>query len=208
MTTGIAVLSAVSAEADSVRDIPGLESITFFERSGGTFPTGYEFLIDDPELLERLPSLSAASNDFSGVSTEFYDVFLSDSDGSLNEDGEFVTIEGVFEFGLPLGGGLNIAEMQLNFDDGSAELGNVVASFNLLGDNGTVASVTNAIDGDFLTNTRLGNTVGTDDRLRLTLGFESSSGPAVIPTPLSAAMGLAAMAVGAGMRRRGGLSRD
>ena len=37
--------------------------------------------------------------------------------------------------------------------------------------------VDNCIDGDLQTHTVMGNTVGTTERLRLTLGFESTSGP-------------------------------
>ncbi len=165
-----------------VRDIPNLTSITFWERSGGTAPTAFTFGINTPQLTTRLSEpLSTSNSDFSGVpGTEFYDVYYSDVDGTFNLDGEFLTISSIFNTTLPAGGGLNLAEIGLNFAGEPTEFGNFVASFIALGDNALPASVENAIDGDLLTHTTMGNTVGQTERLSLTLGFLSSSGP--VPT--------------------------
>jgi hypothetical protein len=46
----------------------------------------------------------------------------------------------------------------------------------VLGDNKNEESVEKCIDGDLQTHTTMGNTVGTEERLRLTLGFASSIG--------------------------------
>lgn len=160
-----------------VRMIPGLASITFYERTGGTEPTAYEFAVDGPELTTHLPDPMGAGNfDISGASTEYYDVYYSDQQGVFDLDGSYLTISGVFLIGLPAGGGLNLAEIALNYVDTMPEYGNYVASYAALGDNKNEATVGNCIDGDLQTHTTMGNTIGSNERLRLTLGFESSSG--------------------------------
>ena len=161
-----------------VRSLPGLESVTFYERSGGDAPEPYTFVVDGPELTVRLDDpLTPDHTDITGVQTEHYDVYYSDVDGEFDIDGAYLTISGVFEYALPAGGGLNLAEISLNFEGKPPEFGNYVASFNALGDNSAPATVGNTIDGDLATHTTMGNTIGSDERLRVTLGFESSSGP-------------------------------
>jgi hypothetical protein len=136
---------------------------------------------------------------------EFYDVFYSNANGVFNLDGEYLTIEGVFGAALPAGGGLNLAEIGLGFSGGgSSEFGNFVASYVILGDNFDASKILNAIDGNLQTFTVMGNTLGTSQRLRLTLGFLSSSGPAPIPVPAALPLfvtGVAALGF-AGRRRR------
>jgi hypothetical protein len=127
--------------ATPVRSIEGLESITFYERTGGEAPTPYTFTVDGKELTTRLPD-PLIEYDIPGAQTEYYDVYYSDHDGLFDVDGSYLTISGVFGIALPAGGGLNLAEIGLNFTDAPPEFGNYVA-----------------------------------ERLRLTLGFESSSGP-------------------------------
>lgn len=164
------------AEAAPVGTTPNLVSITFFERTGGTGPTAFTFGVNSSQLTTRLSDpLSASNKDFAGWAGggEFYDVFYSDADGSFNVDGEFVTIEAVTNVTLAdgKGGGLNIAEVQLNFTDGSTEFANFVSSFVALGDNALPSTVGNAVDGNLLTHTTGGNTVGQVQRLRVTVGF-------------------------------------
>jgi hypothetical protein len=180
------VVSSTAANAASVKDLPTLLSVTFYERTGGTEPTPYTFLKDGSELTTMLSDpLGVGNNDFGGASTEFYDVFYSKEDGSFDVAGEFLTISGVFLQTSPAGGGLNLAEISLNFSDASIEYGNYVASFEAYGDNAIPENVGRAIDGNLLTHTTMGNTTGTQSRLRLTLGFQSSSGPppSVVPVP-------------------------
>jgi len=161
-----------------VRELPGLESITFWERTGGTAPTDYTFTVDGSELTARLDDpLSTNNQDITGTSVEFYDVYYSDEGGVFDIDGSYLTISGVFPAALPNGGGLNLAEIGLNFTDTSTEYGNYVASFVALGDNANDTLVDNCIDGDLQTHTVMGNTTNTNERLRLTLGFASTSGP-------------------------------
>ncbi|MFO0634627.1 MAG: hypothetical protein U0168_17425 [Nannocystaceae bacterium] len=161
-----------------VRMIPGLVSITFYERSGGDAPTPYTFAVDGAELTTRLDDpLGDANRDIKGVDTEFYDVYYSDQDGVFELDGRYLTISGVFAYALPAGGGLNLAEIGLEYEGQPTEFGNYVASFVALGDNAAPETVEYTIDGDLQTNTTMGNTIGQNERLRVTLGFESSSGP-------------------------------
>jgi hypothetical protein len=160
-----------------VRKLPGLGSITFHERTGGTEPTAYTFTVDGPELTVRLSDpLGDTNADIKGASTEWYDVYYSNEDGEFNLDGSYLTISGMFGQALPAGGGLNLAEIGLNYVDASTEYGNYVASYVVLGDNSHEPSVPACIDGDLQTHTTMGNTVGATERLRLTLGFNSTSG--------------------------------
>lgn len=196
-----------AANAAPVRSLADLDSITFYERTGGTGPTAYTFLTNGPELTTMLADpLSSTNNDISGATSEYYDVFYSNADGSFNLDGEFLTISGVFNFPLPNGGGLNLAEIALNFSSGPQEFGNYVASFFAAGDNAIPASVGLSIDGDLLTHTTMGNTSASNQRLRVTLGFLSSSGPpppAVIPLPATLPLLLAGLgALGLIARRK------
>lgn len=160
-----------------VRKLPGLASITFYERTGGTEPTAYTFVVAGPELSVRLSDpLGDANADIKGASTEYYDVYYSNADGEFDIDGSYLTISGVFGQALPSGGGLNLAEIGINFVDSSTEYGNYVASYVVLGDNSYEPAVPACIDGDLQTHTTMGNTVGAAERLRLTLGFNSTSG--------------------------------
>ncbi len=161
-----------------VRSLPNLVSISFYERTGGTAPTEYQFTINGAELTTRLADpLSDTNHDIPGATTEYYDVYYSDEAGNFDIDGSYLTISGQFEHALPDGGGLNLAEIGLHYTDSSVEYGNYVASFAALGDNAAPANVGNCIDKDLQTHTTMGNTVGASERLRLTLGFSSTSGP-------------------------------
>lgn len=195
---------SVPTYALAVRLIPNLTSITFYERSGGAAPTAYTFPVASPQLTTRLfDPLGAGNSDFGGAPTEYYDVFYSDADGTFNPNGEYLTIEGVFLQALPQGGGLNLAEIGLNFSSAPTEFGNFVASFVALGNNAIPGDVGNAIDNNLQTHTTMGNTIGQTQRLRVTLGFQSSSGTppgpssptAEIPTLSQWAMMLLAGAV-------------
>ncbi len=161
-----------------VRLLSGLESITFFEVTGTT--QEYTFAIDGPELSHHLadPLGGETGFDISGATSEYYDVYFSDAEGAFDLDGSYLTISGVFDLAAPAGGGLNLGEIGLNYA-GSTEYGNYVASFVALGDNALPADVDHCIDGNPDTYTTMGNTVSAAsiERLRLTLGFYSSSGP-------------------------------
>jgi len=125
----------------------------------------------------KLATLDQANHDIEGANTEFYDVYYFDIDGDFDLDGAYLTIAGVFGAKAPAGGGLNLAEIALNYEGKPAECGNYVASFVALGDNASPEFVQNAIDGDLATHTTMGNTVDDPDKLlRVTLGFASTTG--------------------------------
>jgi hypothetical protein len=165
-------------------DIPSLYSITFWESTNILSPKPYTFDARSNKLLTRLDgNMTNSYYDFWGVpSTELYDVFYSDKNGTFNPAGEYVTITAQFPAQAPYGGGLNICEMQLNFLGGITDHAHYVASFTALGDNASPASVANAIDGDIYTWTTLGNTFGQSQRLSLTLGYMAPQAAAV-PIP-------------------------
>lgn len=160
-----------------VKLIPGLMSITFYETTGDI--KEYTFAVDSSALNNELQNPLAMDNhDIQGTSVEFYDVYYSDVDGVFDPDGSYLTIAGSFGAKLPAGGGLNLAEISLNYDDDSVEFGSFLASFVGLGDNYVPGSEPNAIDGVLATHTTMGNTVDTpNQRLRVTLGFKSSLMP-------------------------------
>jgi hypothetical protein len=161
-TTLVALFLRVASQASAmpVRQIPGLASVTYHERTGGSAPVAQTFLIDDPRMTTRLADpLSISNNDFAGVpDKEFYDGFYSDVDGTPNADGELLTIEGVFSATAPAGGALNLAEIALNDTGGATEYGLYVATFLARGDNAAPATVFNCMDGDLQTHTTMGKT--------------------------------------------------
>jgi len=169
-------LKAEGSGGMAVRSIPNLSSIVFWEVTGTWH--SHEFGKEGSQLTTRLPDPLGYSNvDFWGVyGREPYDVFYSDGDGSYNLDGKYVTVEATFDRGLPAGGGLNIAEVELKFTDGSTERATSVASFVAMGDNAIPGWADRAADGDPSSFTEMGNTVGTSERLRVTVGFKYSTG--------------------------------
>jgi len=178
--TGMTALGNV-AQADPIRQIPDLVSVTFWEQTSPPGPDPFTFGTNSPEMTARRSDrLSATNRDFVGTPVELYDVFYSDGDGSFNLDGEFISVEAVFPFTLPAGGGLNLSEIQLNFSNRPSEFGSFVASFVALGDNAIPGHVGRAVDGDLLTFTIMGNTQGQEQRLRVTVGFEP---PVPVPEP-------------------------
>jgi hypothetical protein len=184
LSTGLVVLSLIVlphfARAEAVRQFPGLISITFWE-SSDTEPRAFTFRVNSRNLTTRRNDpLSETNSDFSGVrERELYDVFYSNADGTFNVEGEFLTVEAVFDRGLPAGGGLNLAEIGLNFVGASVGCRLFVESFVALGNNAIPGSEENAVDGDLRTHTTMGNTVGQSERLRITLGFRCVSPPGV-----------------------------
>jgi hypothetical protein len=168
--TGLIVEGAVTfqdCDRLPIREIPGLTSITFWESTFAA-PTQHTFNKSDSKLINQISTLGPL-NDFVGVpNAEFYDVFYSNWDGTVNPNGQFVTIEAVWTVGAPSGGGLNIAKVDFN---GTGQFANSVASFVALGDNAMPNDVVKAVDGLASTDTTMGNTGGTPQRLRVTVGF-------------------------------------
>jgi hypothetical protein len=179
---------AATGHAAPIRTLPGLVSITFWERTGSLDarhfpPLGGSLPLTNPDLLTRRSNLGVGFNnyDFVGLNDEFYDVFYSDANGALNRDGECLTVEAEFNNTT---GGLNIAEVQLNFADGSTsymcELASAVYLPLPFGPNSSAiaGSAQYAVDGLLSTHTTMGNTAGQPPgtRLRITLCSPCAAG--------------------------------
>jgi hypothetical protein len=149
--------------------------IQIYESTGTTGALGYSPV--DPDLLARLPgTLSATNKDYESNAGEYYDFFYSDADGTPNPLGSYLTIEARYDNPAPAGGGLNISGVRLDYFVGADDWANVVASFDSLGSSTYIpGSGTRALGSNTTTTSTMGNTFGTTDRLRLTLGFPSSS---------------------------------
>ena len=172
---GFLILGTISnsAFAIPIRSIANIDTITFWERTG-LGPAPYIFDTEDLELRTRLVDpLTATNSDFFTTAMEFYDVYYSNSDGTFNVDGEYISIEAVFN--NPNDSGLNLARVDLNFTGILIpEFANQIGSFSSFGNFSFPGTVGNAIDGDTDTHTLMGETSGSTDRLRVTVGFESS----------------------------------
>ncbi len=163
---------SLEGSAGAIRDMPNLSSITFWEVTAGI--NAHTFAVNSSELTTRRTgalSISGANYDFIGSSTgaELFDVYYSDADGSFNIDGEFVSVEAVFDLELPFGGGFNLSKVEFNFTEGSSQYANSISSYLALGNNADEDTVMNAVDGNLNTYTSMGNTVGQSQRLRITV---------------------------------------
>lgn len=152
-----------------LRELSTLESITFMETT--TSINSWTYSKNSNQLCTRLNTLTSKSLDFMGTNTEYYDVFYSDANGNLDINGGYITIEGVYGY---QSWGFNIAEVKLNFTGSKFEYANTVSSYRCCGKTADSDSVKNAIDSDINTYTNLGHTVGSNERMRLTLGFASN----------------------------------
>ena len=185
LPAAVFVFLATQAHAAPIATLPGISSVTFWEESSlpSCSPCAFTFASGGTELATRLADPLTGSNlDFQGTGGEYYDVFYSDSDGTQNASGAFISIEAIFANAND--SALNISAVSLNFDDATKEYASSIAStlvFDLINPGAAVpASYVNALGNNLGTFTLMGNTAGVDGRMRLTLGFESS---AVIPIP-------------------------
>ena len=159
-------------------DIPNLQSISFFEKSGGIQLAS--FSKTSQAITTRHSILTGSNAEMIGAAAEYYDFFYSNSDGTFNPNGSYITIEALYAPTLPAGGGLNLTAVRLNFVDSPAEFANKVEHFNALGDNANHASVDFAVDGDINTHTTMGNSTDQDNRLSITVSFASVPEPATV----------------------------
>jgi hypothetical protein len=195
----LAAVASMTLSAAPIRTLSGLASVTFYEVTSGVTP--YSFGPATSVMTDQLAgTLSSINSDFAGTPTELYDVFYSNSDGTVNTNGEYITIEGIYSGS---GGGLNIGEVQLVFNNGNPSLfANTVASFVPGATNYIPANLNNIIDGNISTSTAMGvNAV--DTRMRVTVGFPDVQSNGV-PEPSSfilGALGIAGM-LGLKARRR------
>lgn len=186
----------------SLASLPGLQSISIFEQSGAA-PIDFNFGVASTELTTILADpLGAGNRDFIGTTfgaDENYDVYYSDADGAFNANGSFLSITADYAFAGDAG--LNINGVLLRFMGGGTEFANVVSSFFAFGAFSSPATVGAAVDANLATTTFLGDTVGAPERLRLTVGFESTS-VQEIPLPGAAALLLTGLGLLSFFRRR------
>lgn len=159
-------------EATPIASLSGLSTVTIFERTAGSSPIGYDFAANSSQLTNRLTDpLGIFNNDISTAAFEYYDIYYSNADGSVNANGSFVTVDALYDTTTPTNGGLNVAEIQLTFGNGSTRLAKGVSSFLRLGGNSDPERICSSVDGNLLTHTSMGNTSGQSQRIRVTVGF-------------------------------------
>lgn len=159
-----------AVQSQAIRTIEDLVSITFYEQT--VVPLEFTFQVNSAALNSRLADpLSSSRNDFQGWNgNEFYDVYYSDSTGTFDTDGAFISITARFDR-ADKGGGLNIRGVGFNFSNGITILANDLASFFFAG-NYIEGSETRAVNCDLNNWTTMGNTRGASERLRITLGLQ------------------------------------
>jgi hypothetical protein len=154
-----AALANESAQA-AIITTPGLTTVRVWEVTGG--PSQYNFPSAGAAMTTQLGvgTLSAGTNDFSGLANENYDVFYSDANGAFNVNGNYVTVEAIYPNSNG-GGGLNLAAVDLVIGSGTLRA-DVLSSWVGLGPNFVPGSVLNSVDADTpvpTTITTMGSTV-------------------------------------------------
>lgn len=202
----VLLLLFVTATPAAVQTYPGLIGIRIWETSGTTNPIFY--LPNAPQVLAQLPGvLNGGNRDFVGAPAEFYDVFYSDANGNPNPLGDYFTTEA--RFNGQLGGGLNLAAVDLLLGNASNPMvcrADILSSWVGLGTNYLSGTEVFAVDPDLpipATFTTMGNTAGTTQRLRVTVGWKK----VLVPEPASVVVVIGAVAGVALIRlqtRRGG----
>lgn len=186
-------LVANPAGAGSIKDLAGLEYIRVYE---ATYITGHvaDFAPIDARLTAQLTGteLTGAQRDFGFYSgDENYDVFFSNADGTLNANGSYLTIEGNCGVAYNC---FNISGVALVKTGNVLEFADTLASA-VYGRAGsfTANSAVKAVDNDLSSYTQLGDTIGLgmDARMRITVGFASTTPP--VPEPSTWAMLLAGL---------------
>ncbi len=153
--------------------LPNLTSVVAREVTGPI--TNRTFAANDPRLFTRLGSGLSSTNDFGGVpGAENYDIYYSDSNGSIDANGTCITIECRF-LGTSGGGGCNIAHLELVFSNGFRISSDALTNFYGAGVNYIAGSELNAVDCNPNTFTTMGNNSATPNTMFLSLTFDFSN---------------------------------
>jgi len=109
-------------------DNPNLQSITIYEQTGSMFT--HNFDKSDSRLTADIdqnpPTLGC---DFKGTPEEYYDIYVSDINGNLDENGDYLTIECYFDY-TKSSAGNNVDAISLNYS-GETIWATNVASYEL-----------------------------------------------------------------------------
>ncbi len=145
----------------------GLTNITVWEQTGSSVPHNFAASPLNPALQPIAGGPSPSAYDFSTTSKEYYDVYISDPDGTPDINGCCLTI--VCDYtgpGLNGGVGGNIDSVELNFSSGatvgassigSIQLGGGITDPALLASSGLATNALGLHDGN---STRLGKGIG------------------------------------------------
>lgn len=196
----VSLLSAAGLPAGAaITAIPGFEGVRVWE---ATYQLAHQadFLAGDPRLVQRLDgaALNMTGRDFGFFAgEENYDLYFSNADGSLNPQGRFLTIDGNCNVAS---GCFNITEAAL-IVNGQTQLANGVVRVVYSGSSQVAGSHLAAVDGDFSTFSRLGDTVADfpNGRMSMTLSFANVP---EIPEPPGAVLMVAGLLGLGALRRR------
>ena len=157
--------------ADGIRSIGDIVAIRVYEQTSGIHQ---HLFVPNSAALERFEDLNLQFDFSPPTTSERYDVYYSNADGSPNfECGDWITIDGLFPTDQ---GGFNINGVRIEFSDGSFEFADRWSRVVAMGETGDATSIANAIDSDLSTWTTLGFSTDNKNRLSITVGFESSLG--------------------------------
>lgn len=179
-------MAAIAAHGAPIRTNPAFDEVLIFEGSGGvlqnSFATSSSALAN-----ELVGNLNASNRDFAGLATEHYDIFYSNSDGTFNLDGEFITIQAMYSGSSS---GLNVNDVQLRLGSNFVQRATSVSAFVPGATNFIAGNLNNAIDTDTNTGTAMGvNAPNT--RMSITLGFDQPNSS--VPEPSTWAAGAAGL---------------
>lgn len=176
---------AASANAQ-LAGLPGIQSVTFYEQTGSlsanTFTLGSS---TSAALTTQITGGPTSSNrDFRGLSAESYDVFLSDCDGILDPNGNYLTVVCFDNRSAQDGAvGNNIDAVQLDFSSGislyaasicSVQTGGGLIDPAYISSNGFASRILGPSDS---LSTRLGTGAS-----RITVGFVPEPGMSALMT--------------------------
>jgi hypothetical protein len=129
--------------------------------------------------------LTAGNIDVQSNAGENYDLFFSTSSGAFDVNGDHLTI--VCSFNTPMAAGCNISAAGLTFSGSPTLYFDTITAFTPGPNNYVAGSENFIIDGDLESTSSLGNSAGSSQQIRVTLGFAQPSSSAV-PEPSTYAM--------------------